>query len=154
MRSFSKPALLLTGLVAGFSVILILGTVLFWRTDFFRYDAFPTYMELRGERFILETLVTETEREKGLGGRESLCKTCVTLFVFEKPGQYPFWMKDMRFPIDIVWLLGDKVVFIAENVSPDFSGILDPAVIADRVAEFSAGTVRSLEVGEKVIFSH
>lgn len=154
MNPFSKHAMPLTKLVGGFAVILIFGVVFFWRAASFKYDAFPTYMELRGERFTLETVVTEKEREKGLGERDSLCKTCAMLFVFEKPGRHPFWMKGMRFPIDIVWFLGDKAVFVAENVSPDFSGILDPAVIADRVIELPPGAVKSMNVGENVIFFH
>lgn len=154
MNPFSIRAMFLITFAVGFAAALIFGIVFFWRAAFFEYDAFPTYMELRGERFTLETLVTEKEREKGLGGRDSLCKTCAALFVFEKPGRYPFWMKGMRFPIDIVWLLGDRVVFIAENVNPDFSGIFDPDVVADSVAEFSSGNAKGMNVGEKVIFSH
>jgi uncharacterized membrane protein (UPF0127 family) len=41
------------------------------------------------------------------------------LFDMGKNGQYPFWMKDMNFPIDIVWLDNDfKVVEIGENIDP------------------------------------
>ena len=32
------------------------------------------------------------------------------LFVFNSPGQYSFWMKDMHFPLDMVWIDSDKIV--------------------------------------------
>ncbi|MBI2577969.1 MAG: DUF192 domain-containing protein [Candidatus Wildermuthbacteria bacterium] len=60
------------------------------------------------------------ERERGLSGKGSLKEGEGMLFVFEEPGLYSFWMKDMKFPIDIIWLNSQKqVVHIASNVSPD-----------------------------------
>ncbi|MDP3957036.1 MAG: DUF192 domain-containing protein, partial [bacterium] len=84
-----------TKLVMGCVLALIFGIALwrFWPS--LQYDAPPTHMELDGERFTLETALTEEAREKGFGDRENLCQTCGMLFVFEKPGRYVFWMKDM-----------------------------------------------------------
>lgn len=60
------------------------------------------------------------ERERGLSGREPLKKSEGMLFLFEEPGLHAFWMKDMKFSIDILWLNEQKqVVHIAPNVSPD-----------------------------------
>lgn len=144
----------ITKVATGGGAALIFGIILWWLVPSFTYDVPPTHMEFGGERFTLETVVTADEREKGLGGRESLCSTCAMLFVFEKPERHAFWMKDMRFPIDIVWLLGDSVVFVAREISPDFSGILDPAVVSDRVIELSSGAAKNVEVGEKIFFSY
>lgn len=47
---------------------------------------------------------TNAERSLGLGGRTDLPSDYGMLFVFPKAGNYGFWMKDMRVPIDIVWL--------------------------------------------------
>lgn len=139
-------------LAVGLAVFFVFSVVLWKLVPSFKYGVIPAYMELRGDRFVLETAMTEKEREKGLGGRESLCSSCAMLFVFEKPGRYAFWMRDMRFSIDIIWLLEDRVVFVAEEVSPDFSGIFDPAVVADRVVEVNAGAAKNINVGEKVRF--
>ena len=41
------------------------------------------------------------------------------LFIFPEPGIYKFWMKDMNFPIDIIWL--DEtyhVVYVKKNADP------------------------------------
>jgi len=47
------------------------------------------------------------------------------LFVFKKPDKYSFWMKDMKFPIDIIWLDSDgKVVYIKESMQPCISTII------------------------------
>lgn len=43
-------------------------------------------------------------RERGLGGRELLPEGKGMLFRFDQPGIFGFWMKDMKFPIDIVWI--------------------------------------------------
>ena len=63
---------------------------------------------------------TDVLREKGLSLRASLEKNKGMLFVFEKPGTYGFWMKDMNFAIDIIWIGQDKkVIEITNNVMPD-----------------------------------
>jgi uncharacterized membrane protein (UPF0127 family) len=55
---------------------------------------------------------------QGLSGRESLVSDQGMLFVFPVSGEYAFWMKDMNFPLDIVWIDADmRVVGIAKNVA-------------------------------------
>jgi len=59
-------------------------------------------------------------RKKGLGGRESLPISQGILFVFEQPKVYTFWMKDVEFPIDIIWIDSDKrIVDIVLNAQPE-----------------------------------
>ncbi len=64
------------------------------------------------------------------------------LFQFAAPGAYPFWMKDMHFPLDIIWLSQGKVVALA-TLSPPGPGqepvAHDPGVAADQVVEINAG---------------
>lgn len=50
------------------------------------------------------------DQEKGLGNRNSLPYDQGMLFEFANPGRYGFWMKNMRFPLDIVWVDKNKVV--------------------------------------------
>lgn len=51
--------------------------------------------------------------------RKRLPRKHAMLFVFEKETRYPFWMKNMKFALDIIWLSKDKqVVYIAKNVQP------------------------------------
>jgi len=67
----------------------------------------------------IERADTPQQRAQGLSGRTGLRKGEGMLFVFEKPGIYRFWMKDMLFSIDIIWI--DewlRVVDTNENVDP------------------------------------
>lgn len=61
----------------------------------------------------------EAERKKGLGGRENLGSGEGMLFVFpEKTSNLVFWMKEMKFAIDIIWIDENKIVKIDKNVQP------------------------------------
>ncbi|MDE1860403.1 MAG: DUF192 domain-containing protein [Candidatus Micrarchaeota archaeon] len=56
---------------------------------------------------------------KGLMGREALGKDEAMLFIFEREGRQGFWMLNMKFSIDIVWLDKSKrITYIAENAKP------------------------------------
>lgn len=66
-----------------------------------------------------EEATTPAQRAKGLGGRNCISDDQGMLFEFEKPDYYSFWMKDMKFPIDIIWInKNHQVVTIKPNLSP------------------------------------
>jgi uncharacterized protein len=72
-----------------------------------------------GKTLQVEVMATDADRAMGLMFRKSLPADRGLLFVFPAAGQYPFWMKNCRFPIDIVWLDEKrKVVFVAADVPP------------------------------------
>ena len=97
---------------------------------------------------------SEAEREKGLSGRTGLAPDEGMLFIFERDGQYAFWMKDMKFAIDILWLdKGGKIVHIEPSLSPDtYPNSYEPKVDARYVLEVSAGfsKAHNIQVGELV----
>ena len=68
----------------------------------------------------VDVVSTPEARSLGLSGRASLNKDQGMLFVFDTPGNYSFWMKDMNFPIDIIWFdeMG-KVVYIQKDAQPE-----------------------------------
>ncbi len=86
------------------------------------------------------------DRQKGLSIYDSLPLDQGMLFVFDKSDSYIFWMKDMKFAIDIIWIdENKKVVEIAKNV-PAEPGKNDlqlkqykPASPAKYVLEVNAG---------------
>jgi uncharacterized membrane protein (UPF0127 family) len=104
------------------------------------------------------SLIADTDllRQQGLSYRASLPSNQVMLFIFEKPGVYKFWMKDMNFPIDMVWLNSSKqVVYIEKNVSPStYPQAFGPNEDTLYVIELNANetTKLSLSVGDTVIF--
>ncbi|MEK9175139.1 MAG: DUF192 domain-containing protein [Patescibacteria group bacterium] len=63
---------------------------------------------------------TDEEIQKGLSGMISLEKNKGMLFIFSQSYVYRFWMKDMMFPIDIIWINNNKVVDIENNVLNNF----------------------------------
>lgn len=67
----------------------------------------------------VENADTQAEQEKGLSDRACIGDNEGMLFTFEQPGYYNFWMKDMNFPIDIVWIDETKhVIEVTENIQP------------------------------------
>ncbi|MSQ07049.1 MAG: DUF192 domain-containing protein [Dehalococcoidia bacterium] len=55
-------------------------------------------------RFLVEVVATPEQRAQGLSGRPQLKQGTGMLFIFEKEGAYGFWMKEMQFPLDLVWI--------------------------------------------------
>lgn len=99
----------------------------------------------------VEVADTESLREQGLSGRSGLADGSGMLFVFQEMGKYGFWMKDMNFPIDIIWIQGNKVADIDQSVSPDtYPQIFYPEVDVNFVLEAPSGFAKDkgLKVGD------
>lgn len=110
-------------------------------------------LKLGGVEYQVEVARTFSERARGLGERASLAEGWGMLFVFDTAGRHAFWMKDMRFPIDIVWLNSEyEIVFVAPHVDPGFTGTIVPPVDAKYVLEVNAGEVEraGASVGDRV----
>ena len=86
------------------------------------------------------------QQQQGLGNRPCIEKNQGMLFVFNKPRRYPFWMKDMRFPIDIVWIGADhKVVGLDVNLQPStYPDSFEAAKPVQYVLELQANRADSL----------
>jgi len=68
--------------------------------------------------FAVEVAATRSERERGLSGRALLKPGTGLWFVFPEPDRYGFWMRDMRFPIDLVWVGPNLKVAGAVTLQP------------------------------------
>ncbi len=117
---------LLSILLDIFVLVAIVGTIIFlYRTysdDVFVY----LFGEQKNALYINDVSIVVTvadspdERREGLSGLSSLPDKEGKLFVFDQVGDYGFWMKDMNFPIDIIWIDEDmKIVHIEKNVKPE-----------------------------------
>ncbi len=107
----------------------------------FREDA---TIDLNGKEIALEIAQTDTARTRGLSGRSCMPDDVGMLFVFEELDIYPFWMIDMKFPLDMIWISRGVVVEIARDIPPPTrsDGIPVthvPKVEADMVLELTAG---------------
>jgi len=77
-------------------------------------------VKINESTFLVLIADTPDKRALGLSGRKDLALGQGMLFVFDEPGDYPFWMKDMNFSIDILWINENyKIVYILENVAPE-----------------------------------
>jgi hypothetical protein len=115
-------------------------------------------VELKG--LVLHVQVAETlyQMHKGLGERDTLAPYDGMLFPFDFPQKPGIVMRDMRFPIDIVWIMNGHVVDIAPHVMPE-PGVSErqltiyyPRVQANFVLELPAGWVEEhgLEIGDTI----
>jgi len=108
-----------------------------------------------GETYI-PVLIADTneERVRGLSGTKSLSDGLGMLFIFEQPAKYGFWMKDMSFDIDIVWIdIESRVIGLEKWVSRDsYPKVFYPPGEVKYVLELSAGFIDKNEiyVGEVV----
>lgn len=98
---------------------------------------------------------TPQEREQGLSGTTRLSEGTGMWFAFEKDDQHSFWMKDMRYAIDIIWISRDlRVVYIEHSVQPDtFPDAFTPPTPARYVLEVPAGFAErnGIAVGSEVL---
>lgn len=107
--------------------------------------------------FGVEVVEDEEERVKGLSDRDDLPEDQGMLFIFDKPSYYSFWMRGMKFPLDIIFILDDKIVAIYEDLQPAQDDDPNPPqwgadVVADKVLEINAGLVKEndIKVGDFV----
>lgn len=127
------------------AIFIVFSGGVFWRMVHSHPPGFAS-VQIAGKTFRAERITSSVDQAKGLGGRNGLCSDCAMLFLFDKSDYYAFWMKDMRFPIDIIWIDGNRVVFIAHNVTPDATSTLTPPVAADKVLEVNAGTAEQFGI--------
>lgn len=113
-------------------------------------------VKIGGQDIKVDLALTSDEHSQGLSGRTVLEENEGLLFVFNKPDKYSFWMKDMNFPIDIIWISEDlKVVYLKKNALPAFyPESYAPAQDAKYVLEVISGfsEKNNLKVGDTVEF--
>ena len=96
--------------VAVFILILV---ILVYRGS---VSAKKNILEINGVKFNVDIARTPEEQKQGLSGRESLKNNEGMLFIFSRADFYGFWMKEMKFPLDMVWVSGEKIAGFTENV--------------------------------------
>lgn len=104
----------------------------------------------------VEIASTGEQKAQGLSGRNCLDAGSGMLFTYELSGDYCYWMKDMKFDIDMIWLDEDKtIVTVKDNVSPDtYPQSFCPDRPASFVIELAAGMAAKYDwqVGTQLSF--
>ncbi len=116
----------------------------------------PTKTITIGKNSILAELATTgKQKNDGLSGRTSLEEGTGMLFEFGTPSIEGFWMKDMRFSLDIIWADNSgTIVTIFQNLSPTtYPNVFKPTTPARYVLELPAGytAVHGIAVGDKIV---
>ncbi|MEK7123905.1 MAG: DUF192 domain-containing protein [Patescibacteria group bacterium] len=120
------------------------------------------FVLINNKKIIVEIAKTPIEQATGLGFRDSLGKDEGMLFIFEEKTKPGFWMKDMKFPIDIIWISGDAIAGISENIQPPTGApdenltVYSPPEPVNYVLEVNAGfaSENEIKIGDKVDFSN
>ena len=119
-------------------------------------SAYPTAEVTIGiHRIQVEVADTPDRAARGLSGRSRLGERRGMVFPYARAGRHGFWMYDMRFDIDIVWIREDRIVDVTSRAPHDPPGALPtyrPREPADLVLEVPAGTAESLgwKIGDRV----
>ena len=113
--------------------------------------------------FPVELALTVEQHVQGLSGREVLPPGTGMLFVYQRESRSNFWMKEMRFPLDIVWIGADCTVVdvTLDAPPPEPDQTLDqlprysPGDPAQYVLEINAGqfAAEGLRLGDPVEFA-
>jgi len=137
-------------LLLGASVVILVLAVII--TTVIRTGDDSTKVRITDQTFNAQVARTDTEKQIGLSETEVLGENDGMLFVFDEPDFYSFWMKDMKFPIDIIYINGDKITTIIKNASPSSSAenlvIYQPKEKSDKVFEINAGLADQLNLKE------
>ncbi|MBI4390301.1 MAG: DUF192 domain-containing protein [candidate division NC10 bacterium] len=98
-------------------------------------------------RVRVEVAVTEEEKARGLSGRAGLPPGTGMLFPYPAPGFRSMWMREMRFPLDFLWIRDGRVVDLFEEVPPPAPGETPRTVAspepAQAILEVPAGFIRT-----------
>ncbi|MBI2621925.1 MAG: DUF192 domain-containing protein [Candidatus Levybacteria bacterium] len=134
--------LLVGGIVVGFLGILLVLFILSKQT---------TKVLVNDQSFSVSVAKTEKEKQIGLSKTTEINENQGMLFIFDEPDYYSFWMKDMKFPIDIIYINGDKIVTVIDNAKPPVNGdgvleVYQPEDQSDKVLEISAGLAKKYNI--------
>jgi len=135
--------------IKSFSSYFMITLLVFCHLVFPSEKFIPIFLP-EGQVVYAELAVTDQERQRGLMFREGLNPDQGMLFVFEREAIHSFWMKNMKFCIDIIWLDKDKrIVHIEKNVPPcknEDCPSYTPAALSKYVLEIKGGFSEKYEL--------
>lgn len=114
----------------------------------FPYDFLTLSDNDQQKTILVKTAKTPAEHEKGLSGTSELPVGEGMLFPFESPGRHGFWMKDMKYPIDIFWFDSQfKLIYKELSVDPStYPYVFYPSSDASYVLETRVGELNDMSL--------
>jgi uncharacterized protein len=104
----------------------------------------------------IDLALNEKERVQGLSGRKNLKEDYGMLFVYPSKEKFEFWMKDMNFPLDFIWISDTTIVDLSRNIpiytNNQFTRV-KPVSNVNKILEVNAGTIDkySIKIGDNII---
>lgn len=139
-------------------IVLVLGSVTFFVYQIYAEDVRlflsgnDSYYTVYINNVALSVTVADDtlELQQGLSNIQSIKEFVGKLFVFPNAQRHGIWMKDMLFPVDIMWFDDNlKLIHVEHNVHPDtFDTVFAPDADARFVLETNAHFVKSLQIAE------
>lgn len=144
-----------TGIVIGGLVLILVAVVMSYIVTNFQPK---TDLRLGSSVFNVRLANTEATRQQGLSGVEKLGAMDGLLLVYQGEDYWGIWMKDMKIPLDIIWLNNEKkVIYIVTDALPILgtSKTFTPANPARYVLEVPLGTVKkaAIKIGDTATFT-
>jgi uncharacterized protein len=131
------------------AAILFAVSILYFGIIKFQTPSNKVKAKIGGKTILLEVADSEAKRMAGLSNRATLENNHGMLFEFDKPARHCFWMKDMKFSLDILWFDENKnMVHHEHDVAP---ATYPDSYCADNtkyVVEINAGMMKNLGIGE------
>lgn len=110
-------------------------------------------VKIKNKTYTLFVADTKEKKGKGLSNIPSIKNNQGMIFIFDKSDYYNFWMKDMNFPLDFIFLQDNKLVDFLLNVSPDtYPQTFTSKIPADRIIEIKTGEIKKIKIGDEVKF--
>jgi len=104
-------------------------------------------IKIATQNYSFEIARSILEKSQGLSHRSSLCQNCGMIFVFDQQDYYPFWMKDTKIPLDMIWLdQNNKIVTITTASPQDGQKTFINDKPAKYVIELNAGITQRLDL--------
>lgn len=147
-------------IIFGLMLILIAG-VAFYQFSKTQQSQVKTSgkVTIAAHTFDVEVVRDSKDQQIGLTKYNSMGESQGMLFIFEQPGNYGFWMRNMKFPLDIIFIRNDTVVSLHQEVQPveqdaDNPPVYRSEVPADKVLEIQSGLAEkyNIKTGDKVKF--
>ena len=155
MKKILLASALLLALVAG---VVFAQNYLKTKT-LFLFKKNPT-VTINGHKLQVTIADSQEKKQIGLSETKSLPQEKGMIFLFEKPDYYSFWMKNMKLPIDIIYINDDQIVTIQNNVQPikeqESPIVYTSTEPSDKVLEINAGLAEKYDFkkGDKVKYEN
>ena len=143
------------------TLIVLLAVLLFWSFNFFSHNnslfsGSQPIVTIAGQEIKVKIAQTPNQKELGLGKIKSLPENQGMLFIYDDYVIPNYWMKDMKFSIDIIWIKDNMVMGYEKDLKSQADNInlpvYQPKTFINYVLEVNSGFVDKygLQIGDNV----